>query len=138
MRLKLLIGFLLLLLYCCPTAYAQSANDILGTYWSPEKDGKIKIFKDSGAYHGKLIWTSMPKKDVNNPDEDLRERDVEGIVFLKDFVYKDGKYRDGEIYDPKSGKTYSCEMWLEQGDLNVRGYIGFSFLGRTETFKRIE
>lgn len=117
-----------------------SADAIIGTFWSPEKDGKIEIYKVGEKYFGKIIWSANPRKDDKNPDTSQRSRDLVGSTFLHDFVY-DGKdtWTDGTIYDPKSGKTYDCKITLtESGDLNVRGYVGISLLGRTETFTRIK
>ncbi|RZL30018.1 MAG: DUF2147 domain-containing protein, partial [Pedobacter sp.] len=49
------------------------------------------------------------------------------------------KWIDGTIYDPKTGKTYSCNLTLKDNNtLNVRGYIGISIIGRSETFKRVK
>jgi uncharacterized protein (DUF2147 family) len=61
-----------------------------------------------------------------------------GMVLMKDFEY-DAKnvWDDGEIYDPKSGKTYSCKMTLTDPDhLEVRGYVGISLIGRTDKWTR--
>lgn len=60
------------------------------------------------------------------------------MVILKNFLFREGKYSDGQIYDPDSGKTYDCMMWLEGLKLKVRGYVGVSLFGRTETFERVE
>lgn len=138
MNLKLFFGFAVLLIFNNTILTAQSNDNILGLYWSPKKDGKIEIYKEGNKYQGKFVWTKASKTDINNPKKELRNRDLNGLVFLTDFVFKDGKYRDGEIYDPESGKTYSCVMWIEKNHLNVRGYVGFSFLGRTEIFKKVE
>ena len=43
-------------------------------------------------------------------------------------------YKDGTIYDPKSGKTYSCKMTIDGNKLKIRGYIGISLFGRTEVW----
>lgn len=43
----------------------------------------------------------------------------------------DSEWVDGTIYDPKSGKTYKCFMWFDEGDnvtLHVKGFIGFLLL----------
>ena len=43
----------------------------------------------------------------------------------------------GELYDPKKGKTYSGKCTLvNQDTLDLRGYIGFSFIGRSSTWTR--
>ncbi len=51
-----------------------------------------------------------------------------------------GKYDDGKIVDPESGKVYSANMKvLEDGKkLEVRGYIGFSLIGRSQTWERVK
>ena len=114
----------------------MAVGDIIGTYWTPKKDGKIEVFMKGNLYFGKFIWLSAPRKDLKNPSKTLRGRDVVGLEFLTGFKYADGVYKDGEIYDPENGKTYSCKMVLEQNKLRVRGYVGISLLGRTETFER--
>lgn len=119
-------------------AAAQSvADNVLGRYWSPKKDGIIEIYKQNGKYYGKIIWGNDPKKDVNNPDPNLRNRDVVGMTFITDLIFEDGLYTNGEIYDPQSGKKYDCEMWLVNGNLKIRGYLGIRLLGQTETFEKV-
>ena len=46
----------------------------------------------------------------------------------------------GKIYDPESGKTYSCKMWYDggPGKLKVKGYVGISILGRTTLWTRVK
>ena len=46
----------------------------------------------------------------------------------------DDEYEDGTIYDPKNGKTYSCIITRNGKKLDVRGYVGFSWIGRTTTW----
>jgi uncharacterized protein (DUF2147 family) len=76
-------------------------------------------------------------KDTKNPKPELKTRDVVGLVFLGNFLYKNNEYINGHVYDSESGKTYSCKMWLENGDLKVKGYIGLSLFGRSKTFTKI-
>jgi uncharacterized protein (DUF2147 family) len=122
-----------------------AADKIIGIWLSQEKDGKIEIYKTGNSYFGKLIWgKTMYKsdgktsnKDVKNKDEKLRTRNLKDLIMLKDFEYQDGVWDDGEIYDPFTGKTYSCTMKLENGKLNIRGYIGISLLGRTAIWERV-
>jgi len=42
------------------------------------------------------------------------------------------------VYDPKSGKTYSCKMTLKGDKLDIRGFVGVSLIGRTDTFTRVK
>lgn len=119
------------------------ADAILGKWWFPKRDGQMEVRREDDTYFGKVVSYKDPDAlDEHNPDPKLRERPFVGIEMLKDFKFdpKQRKWIDGTIYDGESGKTYKCTMWFENGDqdrLNVRGYIGFSFLGRTETFTRV-
>jgi uncharacterized protein (DUF2147 family) len=126
------------LLFTLQTAKSQTADKIIGKYWSPKKDGKVEIYKVADKYFGKIIWGKTQLKDTKNPKPELRTREVIGMVFLTNFKYNNEQYQDGEIYDPLTGKTYSCKMWLENQNLKVRGFIGISLLGRTEIFERIK
>ena len=44
----------------------------------------------------------------------------------------DDEWDDGEILDPENGKVYDCKIWVEDGKLQVRGYVAFFF--RTQTW----
>lgn len=121
-------------------SFAQSSDPILGKWQNPSGEGRIEIYKKGDKYFGKLYWIKdAGKKDTKNPDEKLRTRNIQGLEILKNFTKKGSTYEEGEIYDPKSGKTYSCKMTLKGSDkLDIRGFMGLSLLGRTETWKRIE
>jgi len=115
-------------------------DDIAGTWLNEEATGKIQIYKEKGKYFGKLVWlkepndkvTGLPRTDKENPDIKLKSTPLIGLVNLKNFVF-DGKeeWESGTIYDPKNGKTYKCYIKFEYvNKLKIRGYIGFSLLGR--------
>ncbi|MEX0965922.1 MAG: DUF2147 domain-containing protein [Bacteroidia bacterium] len=143
--------FLLILLFVCfqiplKTA-AQTANDIAGLWWTEDKKAKVKIYRQGNKYFGKLADLTQPlndegepKRDKNNPETELRSRPLEGLVILSNLEYEGGnKWEDGDIYDPSSGKEYSCELTLEDANtLTVRGYLGFSLLGRSQTWTRVK
>lgn len=138
---------LLMLLFVAVSfnAFAQSKDAIVGKWLNPSGEGQIEIYKKGDKYFGKLAWlkepnlNGKPKVDVNNPSANLKARPLLNLEILKDFNYEDGKWTNGTIYDPKSGKTYSCNISLKSADvMNVRGYIGISLLGRSETFKRVK
>lgn len=80
-----------------------------------------------------------PKQIKIIPTLKLRSRPDLGLELLKGFTYEgDNLYDDGTIYDPKSGKTYSCKMTIEGNSLKIRGYIGISLFGRTETWTKVK
>jgi uncharacterized protein (DUF2147 family) len=128
------------LLLLSVTALANSGADaILGEWLSQEKDGKILIFKQGDQYFGKISWGKTPgRKDTNNPDEKLRNRDLLGTVILKNFKFTGSAWENGTIYDPNSGKTYDCILKVKDGNktLDIRGFVGSPMFGRTSTWSR--
>ncbi len=121
--------------------FSQNADAIIGTYMTDKNEGMVEITKKDNKYYGKLIWTKTPGKlDSNNPDKKQQTDKLAGKEILKAFVF-DGKdlWHEGTIYDPKNGKTYSCKINRdEKGNLNVRGYIGVSMLGRTTFWVKVK
>ena len=138
---KLFFASMIVLIFSYGESYSQgnsiNPDKIVWLYWSPNKDAKIKIYKRGDKYFGNFQWMATPRKDTKNPDQALQQRDILGLEFLSGFSYSNNEYTGGKIYDPKSGKTYDCKMYLKNGDLQVRGYIGLSIFGRTEVFERI-
>ncbi len=129
-------------------AQSHQADDIIGTWLNQEGTGKIQIFKVGSNFYGKIIWlkepndsvTGKPRTDKENPDPKLKTVPLIGLVNLKGFSF-DGKdeWKDGTIYDPKNGKTYSCFIKFDGPDkLRIRGYIGISLLGRTTIWTRTQ
>ncbi len=125
---------------------AQNKQDeIIGVWETDTKDAKMEIFKSGNLYYGKLLWGDKiveangktSKKDSNNPDTKLRTRNIIGIINLSGLKYENGTYVDGTIYDPPSGKTYECKAWIENGKLQLRGFIGLSLIGRTATWHKL-
>lgn len=140
---------LLFALFLAGPLFAQKADDLVGVWYNEEKDGKVEVFKKSdGKYYGKIVWVkndfnddgSKPKKDRKNPDEKLRNRTVNGLVILTGLQWdsSDKEWQDGQIYDTKSGKTYSCYCKLQKdGTLYFKGYVlGMTFLGRSTVWTR--
>lgn len=143
------IQTLLVILFFALSSFAPLDNPdaILGTWLVGKKNAKVKIEKSDGKYFGKIIWLKepnnedgSPKKDKNNPDKGQRNNPIMGLQLLRNFEYDGGKtWEDGRIYDPESGNDYSCIITMKNSNtLDVRGYIGFSFIGRSDTWTRAE
>ncbi len=128
---------------------AQSnPDDLLGLWTAGSGKVHVKIEKVGNKYYGKIVWlkipidpiTQKPKTDKNNPNESLRNTPLKGCRILKDFESKgEGVWKNGTIYDPENGKTYSCYIKMRDiNTLDIRGYIGISAIGRTDVWKRYE
>ncbi len=136
------MNFCVFIMLGLSTFFKASPSDaILGEYWAEDKTGKIEIIKCGHKYCGRLIWKDRNRKDTKNPDKAKRDRSIVGIQFLNDFVYDadDNIWDGGTVYSIDNGKTYKGKLWLEDNGqtLKMRGFIGFSLIGKTAAFKRI-
>jgi len=143
MKKSLLFVFFTLLSF---VIFSQTVNAdaVLGTWLTASGKAKVTIYKDGAKYNGKITWLKNPtyedgkvKVDKNNPDKTKQTVPLLGLNMLKGFVFDDGEWEDGTIYDPENGKTYSCTIKYRDGMLDLRGYIGISLIGRTQTWFRI-
>ncbi len=138
-----------ILLFLSASSFSQKlpADKIIGTWESIDGDVKLKFefYKSDGKYFGKLLYASnmyeadgkTPKKDFKNPDKKLRDRSRYGITNITNLKYQDGEYTDGNLYNPEEGRNYSVKAKLKnENELDFRGYIGISLLGKTMKFKR--
>lgn len=140
------LSMLLLFTAITFSAFAQNKDAIVGQWANASGEAHVDIYKKGDKYFGKIVWLKNPKDengrvklDAKNPDASMRSKTIMGTELLKDFVYEDGKWTDGKIYDPKSGKTYSCNITQKDANtLAIRGYIGISIIGRSENWKRVK
>lgn len=142
MKTKLTFIISLLLLATC-----VSAQTVLGkwkTFDDKTGDAKsiVQITERDDKIYGKIIELLNPKmKDMKCKDCPGNDKDkpVVGIEILKGLTKNGNKYEDGKILDPSSGKIYKCTLQLDgKNTLKVRGYIGISAIGRTQTWQRVE
>jgi uncharacterized protein (DUF2147 family) len=128
------------------SAFCQAKADEIVGYWQTKgkNPAKIQIYKTGDRYNGRIVWlknpteNGVPKTDKKNPDKARQSQPIVGTEILTGFRFDgDDEWEDGKIYDPESGKTYSCYLSLkDKSTLKLRGYIGVSLLGRTEYWTR--
>ncbi len=143
---------IMLLLMSSVTFGANQADAILGVWTTQDGKARVEIGQQSGIYVGHIVWLKEPlypanddqgmagkeKVDRKNPDTSLRSRPIISLLLVNGFRYAgNDAWLGGTIYDPESGKTYSCKISLmANGSLRVRGYVGISLFGRTEIWQR--
>ncbi len=124
------------------TLVAQNPSDIMGIWLTQEEEAKIEIYQntDGETYFGKIIWLKEPNGEDGNPKKDENGKLVLNMINLKNFVFDDGEWIDGTIYDPKSGSTYYCTITLESADkLKVRGSVDpMGWIGKTNYWTRVK
>ncbi|MHA8073055.1 DUF2147 domain-containing protein [Aquirufa sp. HETE-40SA] len=125
---------------------SDNPDAIVGVWKTGEGNAMVKIYKNGTKYQGRVVWLKEPidpetgkaKLDKNNADPAAKSKPVLGLINIWGFVPKEENVWDeGNIYDPKNGNTYSSTMKLiNANSLEVRGYIGVSIIGRTDTWTR--
>ena len=101
---------------------------------------EIELYIEQGKLYGRVLrllqQEDQGKKCVNCKGSD-KNKPIEGLLIVRGLSRDDAAWTDGKIMDPANGKSYDCTIRLEDPNtLNVRGFLGFSFLGRTQIWKR--
>ena len=141
---KLMVKVVLLAsLFLSATA---SAYNLSGLWRSVDENTKqstsiIKIYRQSNKYYGKIVHLyDQPGlvKVCNKCSGSNAGANVIGMRIINDLTEESSNsYDNGSILDPKSGSVYSLKITqLSPSEIKLRGYIGFSWLGRTQYWKR--
>lgn len=138
---KTLFGFIFAVC-CLPIAIASSQSPA-GTWTTiddktGEKRAVVNLTVSNGTLNGTIVKVYQQTGDTGIctkcPGE-FKDKNIIGLSFL--WGLKDqgnGVWSGGSILDPKTGKIYKAKVTLEGNKLYVRGYIGVSLLGRTQTW----
>lgn len=109
-----------------------AADDVLGVWKTNEGGGHVELYRVGEELRGKIVGGDPDEvsatTDIHNPDPALRDRELLGLVMIKDMRYDSAKdaWVDGELYRSTKGKTYRAKILLaEDGVLKVTGYLGF-------------
>jgi uncharacterized protein (DUF2147 family) len=123
-----------------------NAQEITGKWKTiDDKSGEtksiIEIFEKNGTFFGKVVEIFNKKKrdalceKCVEPD---KNKPVLGMVIIKNMKKNKAVYEDGTITDPENGKMYSCSITPKKNKLEVRGYLGISMFGRSQTWEKVE
>ncbi len=142
MKRTVLLLTCLLLAATYQAAEAQKADDIVGIWMPSEGTSYIHIYKndENEKYYGRIVWLKEPNDESGKPKTDPDGNPTLKMVNLKDFIFEDGEWTDGTIYDPKSGNLYYCSIEMPKKDkLDVRGSLDpFGLVGRTDVWVRMK
>jgi len=153
LRLASLAGSLLLAMAVLPAPPAAAADAAAAGADSPiglwktvdDKTGEpraiVRIYEQDGRLFGKIEGSFKP--DIEHRvcgvcSDERKNQPMLGLVIIRNMKHTDDEYSGGDILDPDTGSIYHCKMHVEGGTrLVVRGYIGFSLLGRNQTWQRV-
>ena len=127
-------------------ALTLTADDIVGEWYSENKETVMDVYKSNGKYYGKLVSlknptdaNGHPRRDVKNKNEKLQSRNLVGILIFWDMSYsvKNDRWEDGTVYDPDMGHTADCVITLiNRNTIRVKGYVGFEWVSESQTWNR--
>ena len=104
----------------------------------------IRITEQNGVYSAVvekgLLETDTGDKVCDKCTDERKGQKIIGMTIAKGLKKNGNKYDGGEILDPDNGKVYKCKMTLDESgnNLEVRGYIGISLIGRSQIWHRVE
>lgn len=137
-------------LFALVTQLAFAADQTAAGLWKTIDDstGKprslIRISEHNGEFSA-VVEKGLRETDTGEAvcdkcKDERKGKKIIGMTVAKGLKQNGHKYEGGEILDPENGKTYKCKMTLDQtgNNLEVRGFIGISLLGRSQTWHRVE
>jgi uncharacterized protein (DUF2147 family) len=128
-------------LFLLVAATARGEKGVLGV-WKNPTGSTIQIFRCGANVCAKVIAISSKAPshiDSENPNKALRKRPICGLEIGRNFHLTGPDHAEGgKLYDPESGNTYSGSMTSDGDTLELRGYVGISLFGRTETWTRAQ
>ena len=135
------------LLACAAHAFAQADSPVGTLQTIDDNTGKpkalVQISADTnGELSGKVLKglgdNEAPDRRCSACTDERKDQLIKGMTIIKAMKKEGDKWDGGNILDPENGKIYKCTISLEDGGqkLVVRGYIGVSLLGRSQTWIR--
>jgi uncharacterized protein (DUF2147 family) len=126
-------------------AISNTAASVLGLWYAEGGAAQVEVTQCGDDLCGHVSWLRSPfdedgceARDRHNTDPTLRMRPLVGLPILRANIATDASPAPCSIYDPTSGRTYSCELSLDgENKLRLRGYVGIPLIGRTTTWFRV-
>ena len=128
-------------------SYTANSQSIFGKWNSfdeetNEIESVIEVYEKDGKAYAKIIEITDPERKTATCDKctgSKKDQPILGMEILSGLKKNEDEWSGGKILDPKNGKVYKCYIKLvEPNKLKLRGYIGFSLLGRTAYWRRSE
>ena len=99
----------------------------------------VEIYKKGDQYFGRISQLLIKPANPNCAEckDDRKNKPIQGMEIIRNLKKDGDEFTGGTITDPKTGKTYKCTITRSGDNLNVRGYIGLSFIGRSQTWQKV-
>lgn len=136
--------FAVLIMALAPVSVMAESDPTHGLWLTENGKAIVELAPCGGETCGKMVWISTPrdtagalKLDINNSDIAARDRPLCGLRLLGG-LGTIGSSKDGWIYNPRDGSTYSVAVEpISTQELKVRGYLGLPLLGSSQIWTRV-
>ncbi len=100
-----------------------------------DKNGELIAIIEKG-----LLPDDSPNDTCDKCTGERKGKPLIGMIIMDGMKAKGDALEGGHILDPDNGKVYKCKIKLDSTgkQLEVRGFIGFSLLGRSQIWMREE
>lgn len=127
----------LVFLFALTFSFAQS---VTGKWYTIDDDNNkksiVEVYKKGEKVYAKIVELIKDEdkgKVCEKCEGKNHNQPIEGMNILTGLSKDGDEWNGGKILDPENGKIYKCYITLEEKNkLKLRGYIGFSLIGRTE------
>ena len=103
--------------------------------------GKVDTYLEGGKLFGRVTELRPGRKPQDVCEKcsgAYRDKLILGMVIMRNFHPEGDDWVEGTVVDPENGKEYKGKIWAVGKDkLKMRGFVGISLLGRTETWVRL-
>lgn len=128
-------------LLMAPSLFAQSPVGKWKTIDDETGQAKsiVNIYESGGVLYGnieKLLNPADQGKKCDKCPAPQTDKPIEGLMIIWGMKQDGNEWNGGNILDPKTGKVYRCLMRTDGNRLIVRGFIGISLVGRSQTWLR--
>lgn len=101
----------------------------------------VRVYEQDGRLFARIEKSLTPGEETRTCTkctDGRKDQPLIGLIIMRNIKLVDGEYRDGDILDPDNGSIYRCKLRLEEGGrkLVVRGFLGISLFGRSQTWER--
>ena len=103
--------------------------------------GRVELYLENGKLYGRVTQVRpgrTPQDVCDKCSGEYKNQLILGMVIIRNFHPEGDDWVGGTIIDPENGWEYKSKIWAVGKDrLQMRGFIGISLLGRTESLVRI-
>jgi uncharacterized protein (DUF2147 family) len=120
------------------SAKAQNADDFVGNWLTPSKDGIVRLERcaigrglPTTALCGIVVWDAGVDDPKRTLPLDCNRKVAEYAKF------ESGVWTRGWVFDTRINKVYNSKLRIKDGNLHARAFLANEMYGETEVWTRV-